>query len=65
MGDDIAHIHGRDEVMASELVEFEEGAIDSAMNLESNNVVNGRCLMIKEESSVKAIHGNDCSDTIH
>ncbi|KAG5609322.1 hypothetical protein H5410_020603 [Solanum commersonii] len=48
VGDDIARIHGHDEVMVGELVEFEEGTIGIALNLESNNVVNTR------RSSVKA-----------
>ncbi|KAL2920995.1 ATP synthase subunit alpha chloroplastic [Bienertia sinuspersici] len=38
VGDGIARIHGLDEVMAGELVEFEEGTIGIALNLESNNV---------------------------
>ncbi|KAL2937696.1 ATP synthase subunit alpha chloroplastic [Bienertia sinuspersici] len=38
LGDGIARIHGLDEVMAGELVEFEEGTIGIALNLESNNV---------------------------
>ena len=33
-----ACIHGLDEVMIGELVEFEEGTIGIALNLESNNV---------------------------
>ncbi|TYJ10252.1 hypothetical protein E1A91_A11G194800v1 [Gossypium mustelinum] len=37
VGDGIARIHGLDEVMAGELVEFEEGTIGIALNLESNN----------------------------
>ncbi|KAL2929364.1 ATP synthase subunit alpha chloroplastic, partial [Bienertia sinuspersici] len=49
VGDGIARIHGHDEVMASELVEFEEGTICIALNLESNNagvVLMGDGLMI-------------------
>ncbi|KAK2970661.1 hypothetical protein RJ640_017785 [Escallonia rubra] len=38
VGDGIARIHGLDEVMAGELVEFAEGTIGIALNLESNNV---------------------------
>ncbi|RZC45465.1 hypothetical protein C5167_038436 [Papaver somniferum] len=56
-GDGIARIHGLDKLMAEELVEFEEGTIGIALNLESNNVVvvlMGDGLMIQEESSVKA-----------
>ncbi|KAJ6674269.1 ATP SYNTHASE SUBUNIT ALPHA CHLOROPLASTIC [Salix viminalis] len=44
--------------MAGELVEFEEGMIGIALNLESNNVgvvLMGDDLMIQEGSSVKAI----------
>ncbi|KAL0293029.1 UNVERIFIED_CONTAM: ATP synthase subunit alpha, chloroplastic [Sesamum calycinum] len=55
--DGIARIHGLDEVMAGELVEFEEGTIGIALNLESNNVgvvLMGDGLMIQEGSSVKA-----------
>ncbi|PHT68262.1 ATP synthase subunit alpha, chloroplastic [Capsicum annuum] len=37
-GDDIAYIHDLNEVMAAELVEFEEGIIGITLNLESNNV---------------------------
>ncbi|KAL2897522.1 ATP synthase subunit alpha chloroplastic [Bienertia sinuspersici] len=43
--------------MAGELVEFEEGTIGIALNLESNNVgvvLMGDGLMIQEGSSVKA-----------
>ncbi|KAH1113902.1 hypothetical protein J1N35_007280 [Gossypium stocksii] len=57
VGDGIARIHGLDEVMAGELVEFEEGTIGIALNLESNNVgvvLMGDGLMIQEGSSVKA-----------
>ena len=57
VGDGIARIYGLDEVMAGELVEFEEGTIGIALNLESNNVgvvLMGDGLMIQEGSSVKA-----------
>ncbi|PHU09444.1 Photosystem II protein D1 [Capsicum chinense] len=57
VGDGIARIHGLDEVMAGELVEFEEGTIGIALNLESNNVgvvLIGDGLLIQERSSVKA-----------
>ncbi|TYG65469.1 hypothetical protein ES288_D06G188100v1 [Gossypium darwinii] len=56
VGDSIARIHGLDKVMAGELVEFEEGTIGIALNLESNNVVvlMGDGLMIQEGSSIKA-----------
>ncbi|MED6206818.1 hypothetical protein PIB30_030264 [Stylosanthes scabra] len=55
VGDGIAHIYGLDEVMAGELVEFEEGTIGIALNLESNNVSvvsMGDGLMIQEGSSI-------------
>ncbi|PHT59668.1 ATP synthase subunit alpha, chloroplastic [Capsicum baccatum] len=58
VGDGIARIHGLDEVMAGELVEFEEGTIGIALNLESNNVgfvLMGDSLLIQERSSVKAM----------
>ncbi|XP_049394745.1 ATP synthase subunit alpha, chloroplastic-like [Solanum stenotomum] len=57
VGDGIARIHGLDEVMAGELVEFEEGTIGIALNLESNNigvVLMSDGLLIQEGSSVKA-----------
>jgi len=40
--DSIACIYGLDEVMVGELVEFEEGTISIALNLESKNV--GVCI---------------------
>nr|YP_009113671.1 ATP synthase CF1 alpha chain [Ceratozamia hildae]AFM54192.1 AtpA [Ceratozamia hildae]AFR13849.1 ATP synthase CF1 alpha chain [Ceratozamia hildae]BAR93446.1 ATP synthase CF1 alpha chain [Ceratozamia hildae] len=57
VGDGIARIHGLDEVMAGELVEFEDGTVGIALNLESNNVgavLMGDGFMIQEGSSVKA-----------
>lgn len=57
VGDGIARIYGLNEVMAGELVEFEEGTKGIALNLESKNVgvvLMGDGLMIKERSSVKA-----------
>ncbi|KAI3677326.1 hypothetical protein L1987_86951 [Smallanthus sonchifolius] len=57
VGDGIARIHGLDEVMAGELVEFQEGTIGIALNLESTNVgvvLIGDGLLIQEGSSVKA-----------
>ncbi|KAI3666546.1 hypothetical protein L1987_88594 [Smallanthus sonchifolius] len=57
IGDGIARIHGLDEVMAGELVEFQEGTIGIALNLESTNVgvvLMGDGLLIQEGSSVKA-----------
>ncbi|KAI3845622.1 hypothetical protein MKW92_005111 [Papaver armeniacum] len=63
VGDGIARIHGLDKVMAGELVEFEEGTIGIALNLESNNVgvvLMGDGLMIQEGSYSK-INGTNCS----
>jgi F-type H+-transporting ATPase subunit alpha len=57
VGDGIARVYGLDRVMAGELLEFEEGTVGIALNLESDNV--GVVLMgvgreILEGSSVKA-----------
>jgi F-type H+-transporting ATPase subunit alpha len=57
VGEGIARIYGLIEVMAGELVEFEEGTMGIALNLGSKNVgvvLMGEGLMIKEKSSVKA-----------
>ena len=57
VGDGIARIYGLDKVMAGELVEFEDGTIGIALNLESDNVgavLMGEGLTIQEGSSVKA-----------
>nr|QYB21971.1 ATP synthase CF1 alpha subunit [Papuacedrus papuana] len=57
VGDGIARIHGLDKVMAGELVEFAEGTVGIALNLESDNVgavLMGNGLMIQEGSSVRA-----------
>nr|UFP91564.1 ATP synthase CF1 alpha subunit [Selaginella erythropus] len=57
VGDGIARIHGLDGVMAGELVEFEDGTVGTALNLESDNVgavLMGDGLTIQEGSSVKA-----------
>ncbi|CAL5184992.1 unnamed protein product [Lathyrus oleraceus] len=57
VGDGIARIYGLDDVMAGELVEFKEGNVGIALNLESKNigvVLMGDGLMIQEGSSVKA-----------
>nr|YP_001876579.1 ATP synthase CF1 alpha subunit [Welwitschia mirabilis]B2Y1W2.1 RecName: Full=ATP synthase subunit alpha, chloroplastic; AltName: Full=ATP synthase F1 sector subunit alpha; AltName: Full=F-ATPase subunit alpha [Welwitschia mirabilis]ABY26792.1 ATP synthase CF1 alpha subunit [Welwitschia mirabilis]AMA21052.1 ATP synthase CF1 alpha subunit [Welwitschia mirabilis]BAH11226.1 ATP synthase CF1 alpha chain [Welwitschia mirabilis] len=56
VGDGIARIHGLREVMAGELVEFEDGTVGIALNLEAQNVgvvLMGDGLTIKEGSSVK------------
>jgi F-type H+/Na+-transporting ATPase subunit alpha len=57
VGDGIARIYGLDRCMAGELVEFEDGSVGMALNLEEDNV--GAVLMsdgrsIQEGSSVKA-----------
>nr|YP_010977016.1 ATP synthase CF1 alpha subunit [Zantedeschia elliottiana]WNZ34167.1 ATP synthase CF1 alpha subunit [Zantedeschia elliottiana] len=57
VGDGIARVCGLHQVMAGELVEFEEGTLGIALNLESNSVgvvLMGDGLMIQEGSSVKA-----------
>lgn len=38
VGDGIARIYGLEKVMAGELVEFDEGTVGIALNLESDNV---------------------------
>jgi len=58
VGDGIARIYGLDKVMAGELVEFEDGTVGIALNLEEDNV--GAVLMgsgrgIQEGSSVQAL----------
>ena len=57
VGDGIARIHGLEKVMAGELLEFEDGTVGIALNLESRNV--GAVLMgegrkVQEGSSVRA-----------
>ncbi|WP_317134571.1 hypothetical protein [Leptolyngbya sp. 7M] len=57
VGDGIARIYGLEQVMAGELVEFEDGTVGIAQNLEEDNV--GAVLMgdgvnIQEGSSVTA-----------
>jgi F-type H+-transporting ATPase subunit alpha len=57
VGDGIARIYGLEKVMAGELVEFNEGTIGIALNLESDNVgavLMGDGLTLQEGSSVKA-----------
>nr|YP_009426845.1 ATP synthase CF1 alpha subunit [Hymenasplenium unilaterale]ASU95537.1 ATP synthase CF1 alpha subunit [Hymenasplenium unilaterale] len=57
VGDGIARIHGLNKVMAGESVEFEDGTVGIALNLESDNVgavLTGDGLTIQEGSSVKA-----------
>ncbi|PWK16266.1 F0F1 ATP synthase subunit alpha [Tumebacillus permanentifrigoris] len=56
VGDGIARIHGLEKVMAGELLEFSNGAIGMAFNLEVNNVgavVLGTVVGIKEGDTVK------------
>src|SRR6476620_1615480 len=57
VGDGIARVYGLDEVMAGELVEFEEGTLGIALNLENDNVgvvLMGNGLNVLEGSTVKA-----------
>jgi F-type H+-transporting ATPase subunit alpha len=57
VGDGIARVYGLDEVMAGELVEFEDGTIGIALNLENSNVgvvLMGSGFNILEGSIVKA-----------
>lgn len=57
VGDGIARIYGLEKVMAGELVEFEEGTVGIALNLESDNVgvvLMGDGLKLQEGSLVKA-----------
>nr|QOT13858.1 ATP synthase CF1 alpha subunit [Micrasterias rotata] len=57
VGDGIARIYGLDKVMAGELLDFEDGTVGIALNLESDNVgavLMGDGLNIQEGSSVKA-----------
>lgn len=57
VGDGIARIYGLDKVMAGELLEFEDGTVGIALNLESDNVgavLMGDGLNIQEGSAVKA-----------
>jgi F-type H+-transporting ATPase subunit alpha len=57
VGDGIARIYGLDKVMAGELLEFEDGTVGIALNLEADNVgavLMGEGLAIQEGSSVKA-----------
>nr|YP_002327465.1 ATP synthase CF1 alpha subunit [Vaucheria litorea]ACF70882.1 ATP synthase CF1 alpha subunit [Vaucheria litorea] len=57
VGDGIARVYGLDDVMAGELVEFDDGTIGIALNLENSNVgvvLMGNGLNILEGSNVKA-----------
>ncbi|XHX79934.1 MAG: F0F1 ATP synthase subunit alpha [Stenomitos frigidus ULC029] len=55
VGDGIARVYGLDKAMAGELVEFEDGSVGMALNLEEDNVgvvLMGDGLSIQEGSSV-------------
>nr|YP_009646393.1 CF1 alpha subunit of ATP synthase [Chloroparvula japonica]QBX98097.1 CF1 alpha subunit of ATP synthase [Chloroparvula japonica] len=57
VGDGIARVYGLERVMAGELLEFEDGTVGIALNLESDNVgvvLMGEGLAIQEGSSVRA-----------
>lgn len=57
VGDGIARVYGLDKVMASELVEFQDGTVGIALNLEEDNVgvvLMGEGREIEEGSSVTA-----------
>ena len=57
VGDGIARIYGLDKVMAAEILEFEDGTVGIAQNLEEDNVgavLMGQGFDIQEGSSVKA-----------
>ena len=57
VGDGIARIYGLERVMAGELLEFADGTIGIALNLESKNVgavLMGKGITVQEGSSVRA-----------
>ena len=57
VGDGIARIYGLEKVMAGELLEFEDGTVGIALNLETKNVgavLMGQGLTIQEGTSVRA-----------
>lgn len=57
VGDGIARIYGLEKVMAGELLEFEDGTVGIALNLETKNVgavLMGNGVSIQEGSSVRA-----------
>jgi len=57
VGDGIARIYGLEKVMAGELLEFEDGTIGIALNLEADNVgavLMGDGISLQEGASVKA-----------
>ena len=58
VGDGIARIYGLSDVMAGELLEFENGTVGMALNLEESNigaVIFGKTQGIKEGSIVKGL----------
>lgn len=57
VGDGIARIYGLDKVMSGELLDFEDGTVGIALNLETKNVgavLMGEGLKVQEGSSVRA-----------
>ena len=57
VGDGIARIYGLEKVMAGELIEFNDGTVGIALNLESKNVgavLMGEGLTVQEGTSVRA-----------
>ena len=57
VGDGIARIYGLDKVMAGELLEFEDGTVGIALNLEAKNVgavLMGEGTTVQEGTSVRA-----------
>jgi len=57
VGDGIARIYGLEKVMAGELLQFEDGTVGIALNLESDNVgavLMGSGIGLREGASVKA-----------
>ena len=57
VGDGIARIYGLDKVMSGELLDFEDGTVGIALNLETKNVgavLMGEGLSVQEGSSVRA-----------
>ena len=57
VGDGIARIYGLEKVMAGELLEFEDGTVGIALNLETKNVgavLMGEGLTVQEGSEVRA-----------
>ena len=56
VGDGIARVHGLEKVMASEMVEFENGAFGLALNLEEDSVgivILGDYFDVREGQTVK------------